>query len=151
MGPEEFEVGRKGDCDDFALWTWRQLLGLGYNARFVFGRVGAVGHGHAWVTYEMDGKTFVVEPMMATFGRTFARLAVLQYRPILSVDVCEGRVRYFEHMQGALNPPFHTVAPLVVEWLLYKLRILGLWVRWPFTVLWLRARRLRFPDRQRTF
>jgi hypothetical protein len=24
--PEDFEKRRKGDCEDFALWTWRQLL-----------------------------------------------------------------------------------------------------------------------------
>src|SRR6266404_7568840 len=27
--PEEFEVSRKGDCVDFALWAWRQLLDMG--------------------------------------------------------------------------------------------------------------------------
>jgi predicted transglutaminase-like cysteine proteinase len=37
MPPEEFERVRRGDCDDFALWTCRQLLSLGYNARFVAG------------------------------------------------------------------------------------------------------------------
>ena len=26
MPPEEFERARRGDCDDFALWTWRQLF-----------------------------------------------------------------------------------------------------------------------------
>src|SRR5436309_871753 len=26
MPPEEFEERRKGDCDDFALWAWRQLI-----------------------------------------------------------------------------------------------------------------------------
>jgi predicted transglutaminase-like cysteine proteinase len=29
MPPEEFEKSKKGDCDDFALWTWRQLLETG--------------------------------------------------------------------------------------------------------------------------
>src|SRR5579864_6768928 len=33
--PEEFEQRKRGDCDDFALWTWRQLLGMGYDARFI--------------------------------------------------------------------------------------------------------------------
>jgi predicted transglutaminase-like cysteine proteinase len=26
---EEFEKRKKGDCEDFALWTWRQLLEMG--------------------------------------------------------------------------------------------------------------------------
>ena len=38
--PEEFETTRKGDCDCFALWTWRQLMQMGYQARFTGGRVG---------------------------------------------------------------------------------------------------------------
>ena len=40
MPPEEFEKERKGDCDDFALWTWRQMLEMGYEARYVVGRSG---------------------------------------------------------------------------------------------------------------
>jgi hypothetical protein len=145
MGPEEFEVVRKGDCDDFALWTWRQLIDLGYNARYVYGLVGAVGNGHAWVTYEVEGRTYVVEPLAARFGPTFARLAVLRYRPILSVDISDGRVRYFEHAQGELNPPFWVVAPLIAEWLRFRARILGRWARWPFLMLWwwLRRRKVR--------
>src|SRR6266516_2878744 len=35
--PEEFERRKRGDCEDFALWTWRQLINLGYRARYVLG------------------------------------------------------------------------------------------------------------------
>jgi hypothetical protein len=49
MPPEEFERSRKGDCEDFALYAWRQLLSLGYSARFVGGKHGRYGEGHAWV------------------------------------------------------------------------------------------------------
>jgi predicted transglutaminase-like cysteine proteinase len=38
--PEEFERLKKGGCVDFSLWTWRQLLSLGYDARFVGGASG---------------------------------------------------------------------------------------------------------------
>src|SRR5437588_9089226 len=68
MLPEEFEKQKKGDCEDFALWTWRQLIHLGYDARFVVGRAGAFGGGHAWVIYYLDGKCFVVEPIAASVG-----------------------------------------------------------------------------------
>src|SRR6185312_16268596 len=54
LPPDEFEISKKGDCDDFALWTWRQLLQMGYSARFVVGRFGRYGAGHAWVTFEKD-------------------------------------------------------------------------------------------------
>src|SRR5262250_3356035 len=49
MPPEEFERSRKGDCEDFALYAWRQLLSLGYSARFVVGSHGRYSEGHAWV------------------------------------------------------------------------------------------------------
>jgi hypothetical protein len=32
MPPEDFEARRRGDCEDFALWTWRQLMHLGTRA-----------------------------------------------------------------------------------------------------------------------
>ena len=35
--PHEFEKLKKGDCEDFALWAWRQILNMGYPARFVVG------------------------------------------------------------------------------------------------------------------
>jgi hypothetical protein len=63
MLPEDFERRRQGDCEDFALWTWRQLLNLGFAARFVGGSAGAYGRGHGWVTFERDGRTFIVESL----------------------------------------------------------------------------------------
>jgi len=47
--PEEFEKNKAGDCEDFSLWTWRQLLAMGLNCRIVFGKHGRYGMGHAWV------------------------------------------------------------------------------------------------------
>lgn len=74
MPPEEFERRRQGDCEDFALWTWRQLMHLGYSTRFVCGHSGRYGAGHAWVTFEREGRTFVVESLAARLGPTFPRL-----------------------------------------------------------------------------
>jgi len=124
MAPEDFEQTRRGDCDDFALWTWRQLLGLGYNARFVVGSAGRYGTGHAWVTFADGDKTFLVEALLARAGATFPRLSVLRYRPIVSVEISGTRIRFFEHSRRALDPPFRVVAPLVPEWLLFRLRTL---------------------------
>jgi transglutaminase superfamily protein len=84
--PEHFEQTRKGDCEDFALWTWRQFLALGYDARFVGGPPGRYGIGHAWVTFESDGKHFLVEPQLVVMGETFPRLSTLNYHPKLSVS-----------------------------------------------------------------
>lgn len=50
--PADFEVTRRGDCEDHALWAWRKLAELGIAAEFVVGckLVGeGAWEGHAWV------------------------------------------------------------------------------------------------------
>src|SRR5262245_32721587 len=37
--PGAFEELRRGDCEDFALWTWRKLGEIGIDAEFYVGRV----------------------------------------------------------------------------------------------------------------
>ena len=61
--PQDFENLRKGDCEDFALWTSRPLLNMGYDARFIGGSAGRYGEGHAWVEYFQEGKCFLLEPL----------------------------------------------------------------------------------------
>ena len=41
--PDVFEKRKRGDCEDHALWAWRQLTDLGHRSRFV------LSEGHAWV------------------------------------------------------------------------------------------------------
>jgi hypothetical protein len=45
--PEEFEQRKKGDCEDFAFWRWRQLFEMGCDVRLVCGRHGRFVTGHA--------------------------------------------------------------------------------------------------------
>jgi len=143
--PEAFEQTRRGDCDDFALWTWRQLVDLGYSARFVTGSAGRYGVGHAWVTFRFEDRTFVVEPLLARAGRTFPRLNTLRYKPRVSVEVNGGRVQFFEHSKCPTDPPLRAVVPLIPDWLLFWLRWAGRWIRWPFLAL---IRRLRHKHRR---
>lgn len=77
MPPEEFERRKQGDCDDFALWTWRQLLAMGYDARFVVGRSGGYASGHAWVTYTNAERTFLVEALAAWITPKLPRLSTV--------------------------------------------------------------------------
>ena len=86
MPPEQFEHNRQGDCEDFALWTCRQLLTLGYNVRFVVGYAGRYGECHAWVSFRERGQTFILEPQAAWY-RAIPRLETLRYRPALSVEL----------------------------------------------------------------
>lgn len=88
--PVDFEVTRRGDCEDFALWTWRKLVELGHDAEFMVGKWihdGRVGT-HAWVFLRHEGEMFVLE----TTGRSLERIVHLhedvkdRYVPFASVD-----------------------------------------------------------------
>ena len=124
--PEHFEQLRKGDCDDFALWTWRQFLAMGYDARVVFGRHGRYGTGHAWVTFESQGKVFLVEPQYRYLGHTFPRLSTLQYHPKLSVKWDGNKISFYSHEDRKSGLTVGRLVLLVPEWV----------VAWGYYSLW---------------
>lgn len=116
--PEDFEKTRKGDCDDFALWTWRQFLAMGYNARFVAGRHGRYGTGHAWVTFEKDGKHYLVEPQFRGVGDTFPRLSTLHYHPRFSVAWDGKTLSFYRHQDLTKNVRIRQLPLLLIDWLI---------------------------------
>jgi hypothetical protein len=115
--PDQFEQTRKGDCDDFALWTWRQFLNMGYNARFVLGRHGRYGMGHAWVTFESSGRCFLVEPQFRNVGYTFPRLSTLFYHPMFSVAWDGEKIAFFSHQDLANQVRVWRIPSLLTEWI----------------------------------
>ena len=115
--PEEFEVTRKGDCVDFALWAWRQVLDMGYSARFVGGSAGKFGAGHAWVTFEKDGKTFLLEPQRCRMGSKLPRISTLRYHPETSVAWDGSKISYYNHEKRYTDPPLRSLPSLVGEWM----------------------------------
>jgi len=117
--PEEFEKRKKGDCEDFALWTWRQLLSMGYDARFIGGSCGRYGVGHAWVEYFQDGKCFLLEPQYCRVGNTVPRLSTLRYAPRLSVSWDGKTLRYFAHQKPESRVGWSMLIPLVAEYLVF--------------------------------
>jgi hypothetical protein len=119
MPPEEFEKRKKGDCDDFSLWTWRQMLYMGYKARYVVGKAGKYGEGHAWVTIEKDGKHFLVEPLAHFLGDTLPRLSTVRYQPEGSVEWDGERVHYFVHEKREFRLRIASIPVLVGEWLVF--------------------------------
>jgi len=126
--PDQFEKRKAGDCEDFALWTWRELLAIGLNARLVFGKHGRYGTGHAWVMFFQDGKCFLLEPQLRFLGLRLPRLTTLRYKPIFSVSWDGRTLRYYAHKEDpGFRASWHLIAPLIPEWL-------GVWI--PF---WLRA------------
>ncbi len=119
--PEEFEKRKKGDCEDFALWTWRQLLSMGYDARFVGGSAGRYGAGHAWVEYFQDGKCFLLEPLCCRVGYTMPRLSTMRYQPRISVSWDGKTLRYFSHKKPASQVGWKTLGLLIPEYLIFWL------------------------------
>jgi len=117
--PEEFETLKKGACVDFSLWTWRQLLSMGYDARFVGGSHGRYGEGHAWIEYFQGDKCYLVEPLSRFAGDKFPRLSTLRYSPKMSVSWDGDSLKYFTHKRREFSPSWHSVAPLVWEWFFF--------------------------------
>jgi Predicted periplasmic protein len=126
--PEDFEKRKKGDCEDFALWTWRQLLNMGFDARFVGGSAGRYGDGHAWVEYFQDGKCFLLEPLYCRVGYTIPRLSTLRYEPQVSISWDGNSLRYFSHKKPASQIAWPTVAQLIPDyiafWTWFSLKLL---------------------------
>jgi len=131
--PEHFEETKQGDCDDFALWTWRQLLAMGYEARFVGGRKG--NRGHAWVTFENSGRYYVVEPFF------WPLLSTIRYHPRFSVAWDGSKISFYAHKDLSRNLRMRQVPLLLTDWLLtwgyFWLRTLAKIPR----ALWLRISR----------
>jgi hypothetical protein len=117
--PEEFEKRKQGDCEDFALWTWRQLLTMGYEARFIGGLSGRYGSGHAWVEYLQDGKWYLLEPLYCKIGEVMPRLSTLRYEPKLSVSWDGEKLRYFMHQKPKVPIEWSLLAPLVWDYMLF--------------------------------
>jgi hypothetical protein len=139
MPPEEFEKCKRGDCDDFALWTWRQLIGMGYKARYVIGRSGKYGEGHAWVTMEKMGKFYIVEPLASMTGEALPRLSVVRYEPNGSVEWDGRNIYYYIHEKREFSLPLLKIPILIGEWLLFWtclcLRFSGMLCLLPFFLI----------------
>jgi len=91
--PGAFEQLRRGDCEDFALWTWRKLAEIGLDAEFVVGRVlfdpgGALDRHHAWVVFRSDDGEFLFEPAARDRERMIRPLDDVRaaYIPHFAVD-----------------------------------------------------------------
>ncbi|VAW38113.1 hypothetical protein MNBD_CHLOROFLEXI01-975 [hydrothermal vent metagenome] len=87
--PSQFEELQKGDCEDHALWAWRKLIELNIPAELVVGRANwseSESGAHAWVTYEENGRSYILE---ATHKRQLIypqETVQKQYHPWFSVD-----------------------------------------------------------------
>lgn len=118
LPPEEFENCRKGDCEDFALYTWRQLIEMEIKSRFVVGESGRYGSGHAWVTMQNNEKNYIIEPLANAFKR-LPRISMVRYSPEISVEYNDNKFSYFSHKRLQYNPSFLEATDLFWEWFLF--------------------------------
>ena len=131
LPPDEFEKSKQGDCDDFALWTWRQLIDMGYPARFVVGRFGRYGGGHAWVTFGRNGKSFIADGTRAVLGLE-PSLRTLNYDPTYSVAWNGKELSFYSHRKTT-TPPLAAVLVLVPSFLWFWLKF---WTRVAVRLPW---------------
>jgi hypothetical protein len=142
--PDEFEKRKKGDCEDFSFWTWRQFLDLGYDARVVFGQHGRYGIGHAWVQFDENGSCFLVEPQACRLGAVLPKLSTLRYRPQYSVAWDGEKLTYYQHSTRSSQASIFCLARLLPEYLLFWGRFwLGAPLRIPRACWFLLRRFLR--------
>lgn len=109
--PCTFEHLRKGDCEDFALWTWRKLRRLGFAAEFVAGcwqPAGCPPAPHAWVVFAgEDGQARLFDPVVKAPSRMVRPLHEVRaaYLPEVSVDVQLRRYAYAGYFLGLQAQP----------------------------------------------
>lgn len=98
LHPDEFDQHRAGDCEDSALWTWRQLMTLGYPAEFMVGKWlhdGRIGT-HAWVLFRQGEDAYVFETTARNPEKQIKPLeqAKMEYIPFASIDTNLGKKVY---------------------------------------------------------
>ena len=96
--PRTFEQLRRGDCEDFALWAWRKLVELGYDAELVVGRrvpPGSDNSRHAWVIFRHEGDEFVFEPVIRDRSTAIRPTSIVREEYIPELGVSRERRRFF--------------------------------------------------------
>lgn len=102
--PLTFERFRVGDCEDFALWAWRKLTRLGYDAEFVAGHSQVSSchrSGHAWVHVSDGATTYLLDGIMPCHHTALQPLETLRedYLPEVSIDGSLQRYAYAGYFQ----------------------------------------------------
>ena len=96
--PRTFELLRQGDCEDFAIWTWRKLVEIGYRAELVAGRLvqGGSATGHAWVLFWQGDEPHLFDPVVRDPARMIRPLqhARTDYVPEFAVDAAFNRYAF---------------------------------------------------------
>lgn len=101
--PRTLEHMRKGDCEDHALWAWRKLVELGYEAELVTGALRRNEEGgHAWVVFRHEGEAYLLEATAHHRDDMIQRLAEVkdEYEPHFGVDHRFARSSFTGHLHA---------------------------------------------------
>ena len=95
--PHTFEQLRRGDCEDFALWSWRKLIELGIDADLVIGRrvpPGSENSRHAWILFRYQDEEFLFEPVFRDRGEAVRHISTVRAEYIPEFGVSRDRGRF---------------------------------------------------------
>ncbi|MGQ0641716.1 MAG: transglutaminase-like cysteine peptidase [Gemmatimonadaceae bacterium] len=118
--PRTFELMRRGDCEDFALWAWRKLVELGFDAQFVVGYTTSgpeAGRRHAWVQFRDRDTDCLLEPCQRNIELAVRPLDAVRdaYFPEYGVDLRGNRFAFagyaIARSRARANRPSSVVAP----------------------------------------
>jgi hypothetical protein len=106
--PRTFEYLRKGDCEDHAIWAWRKLVELGFEAELVSGDwqpPGDTPGGHVWVRFRHNGEEFILEAVGTSRERMLRPFsqAKPEYTPHFGVDQTFQHYAYFGFLRTFEN------------------------------------------------
>jgi hypothetical protein len=98
--PRTFERLRRGDCEDFALWSWRKLTEIGVEAKVYVGRYAGSRTGHAWVVFTKDGLDYLLDGVIRdeSIIRPL-RECRNEFEPWFSISRSSGSVCHHGYMQ----------------------------------------------------
>lgn len=119
-GPHPLEIERsgRGVCRHRAKWTFRKLVELGYEARYVSGTQAGSRVPHTWAAVRLDGKWWAFETMAAVTESCLREPS--QYRPSHSIgfDTLELHVpTSLRHTFRLLILTFAALLDPVLRWL----------------------------------
>ncbi len=90
-----------------------------YPARFVLGTAGRYGAGHAWITFEKDGRFFLLEPLSWQVGPRLPQLSLIRYKPKYSMAWDGKTISFYSHSDRKFDASPIRIARLVFEWLTF--------------------------------
>ena len=92
---------------------------MNYPARFVLGTAGRYGAGHAWITFEKDGRFFLLEPLSWHVGMRLPQLSLIQYKPKYSMTWDGETISFYSHSDKKFDASPVRIAQLIFEWLAF--------------------------------